>query len=796
VAVIARKIEIEILGDSRSLERAFGRAGHASTGLGRSLGALGRTAKIAIGAGVGAGIVGLGFALHASVKEFEQAQQAAAQTAAVIKSTGGVANVSAKHVTSLSNALLKKTGIDDEVIQSGENMLLTFRNIRNEVGKGNDIFDQATVAGLDMSKAMEGAGFEGGSLKTTMIRLGKALNDPVRGMTALRRVGVMFTKAQEETIKKLETTGHHMKAQKLILAELTKEFGGSAAAAGKTLPGQLTILRESLKNFGASIVAKAIPPLTDFFGWLGKIAAAPTLKLKFDLAVGGIKDFGTRIQAQIQSAVSGVDWAPIGRHLGQAIGASIVFTDAAVSRALSSLIGFMNAHAQSFADVGLTIALTMVSRLFDPGFWLSHWKILVGLASIVLLKGLGRVGGEAGLALVRGLATAPVRAVIRRIEVEFYRLPVAAQAAIRQVGRVITEGFGWAVGVVKALLGGLRAEFPKIATAIRAGFKVGAILAVIGAIQTVIRKVQDLWGWLKHLVEHVWNVKVSIHIPTPSVPGLGSSRKHDPFKGRGGATGGIVPGPRGAGDVVPMMLSPGEIILNPKQQQALGGPRYLSELFGFRGEHGPGSSMAAGGRVRRGHRAPGRVRHRRHPGRQFGDPGRNLSDPTELPLSIQEAIADAELTGPTADDLVAYRAAEAFYAGLIGPPSMLGPADRVKAKQELRSVRDTIAGLGGGGGDGSADLQAQLDQANARLGVANESARLANAFVAATGVFGGGGGGAGGGYGSNTGSGGHTFNFNSLFPYTEEQARQAAAAAAQGAGSQPYRSTSVVPTGY
>ena len=40
---------------------------------------------------------------------------------------------------------MNKSGIDDEAIQSGENLLLTFTDIRNEVGKGNDIFNQATT---------------------------------------------------------------------------------------------------------------------------------------------------------------------------------------------------------------------------------------------------------------------------------------------------------------------------------------------------------------------------------------------------------------------------------------------------------------------------------------------------------------------------------------------------------------------------------------------------------------------------------------------------------------------------
>src|SRR3990167_5494591 len=58
-----RKLEVEIVGDARSLERAFGRAGHAGDGFGRSLASLGKVAAVA-GAAIAAG-VGVGLAVAA-----------------------------------------------------------------------------------------------------------------------------------------------------------------------------------------------------------------------------------------------------------------------------------------------------------------------------------------------------------------------------------------------------------------------------------------------------------------------------------------------------------------------------------------------------------------------------------------------------------------------------------------------------------------------------------------------------------------------------------------------------------
>lgn len=224
--------------------------------------------------------------LQVGTAEFMEQQKVAAQTGAVLKSTGGIANVTAKQMNSLSTALMKKSGVDDEAIQSGQNLLLTFTKIRNETGKGNDIFDQATVATLDLSVAM------GKDLNSSAILVGKALNDPVKGATALSRAGVQLTKGQKDQIQAFVDSGRVLEAQKIILGELTTQFGGSAEAAGKTLPGQLNILKQTFSNLAGDLVGRFLPSLTNvatrLTEFIGQFAAAPTLQAKIKLVVGSI----------------------------------------------------------------------------------------------------------------------------------------------------------------------------------------------------------------------------------------------------------------------------------------------------------------------------------------------------------------------------------------------------------------------------------------------------------------------------------------------------------------------------
>jgi hypothetical protein len=264
--------------------------------------------KYAALAAGGAIAYGLGKTAKIGFDEFLEGQRVTAQTNAVIKSTAGIANVTAGQVDKLADSLMRKSGVDDEAIKSGSNMLLTFTKIRNETGRGNDVFDRATKATLDLSVAM------GKDMQSSAILVGKALNDPIKGATALSRAGVQLTQSQKDTIKAMVESGNVMGAQKIILGELTTQFGGSAEAAGKTFSGQLNILKETFSNLAGEIVSRFVPTLVriaqfvaplilqalDAIGKLIDMFVAPAIRR---LSGAATENFG-RIQ-QVASAVFG-----------------------------------------------------------------------------------------------------------------------------------------------------------------------------------------------------------------------------------------------------------------------------------------------------------------------------------------------------------------------------------------------------------------------------------------------------------------------------------------------------------
>ncbi len=206
-----------------------------------------------------------------SVNSLARIEKINTQTETVIKSTGNAAGVSAKHVEDLAGALENTTATEAEATQEGANLLLTFKNIRNGVGKGNDVFDQSTKALVDMSRAM------GTEPKAAAMQLGKALNDPVKGITQLTRVGVTFSEEQQNTIKSMVEMGDTAGAQKIMLEELNSQFGGSGEAYAKTYAGQMELLGHSFGTLGETIMGAAMPAIQGFiqglvpvFQWLSE----------------------------------------------------------------------------------------------------------------------------------------------------------------------------------------------------------------------------------------------------------------------------------------------------------------------------------------------------------------------------------------------------------------------------------------------------------------------------------------------------------------------------------------------
>lgn len=194
------------------------------------LGMLTTFKKLAIGTSIGTAI---GFTLREIYQNTAEAEKVQAQLAARIQSTGGAAGLALPELNRMAKELQSVSTYGDEAIGSAQAMLLTFTKV------GRETFPQAMEAILDVSTALEQ------DLNTSAKMVGKALNDPVKGMNTLTRAGVQFSTEQKAVVKALVKTGDMAGAQKIILGELETQMGGSARAARNTLGGAFTALKEA-----------------------------------------------------------------------------------------------------------------------------------------------------------------------------------------------------------------------------------------------------------------------------------------------------------------------------------------------------------------------------------------------------------------------------------------------------------------------------------------------------------------------------------------------------------------------
>jgi hypothetical protein len=248
----------------------------------------------------GVGLAALAYVGFSSAKQFltdamtsaKESEKVMAQLGAVIASTGGVSGMTATSVSALTDKLNLHTIISKASILEGENLLLTFTKI------GKDVFPEASQAILDMSQAL------GKDTSSSAVMLGKALNDPISGMTALKKAGVSFTEQQKKQIETMQKSGNLAGAQKLILKELATEFGGSAEAQTKTAAGIEILVEKQLAALKKQTGQALLPLYTDLLK-IG-IGAMPAVTAGFVKIIEGVKTFSVFAKTNIIPTVKTV----------------------------------------------------------------------------------------------------------------------------------------------------------------------------------------------------------------------------------------------------------------------------------------------------------------------------------------------------------------------------------------------------------------------------------------------------------------------------------------------------------
>jgi hypothetical protein len=517
---MAAKILFQLVGEATSAVAAFKKTTDAS----KTTADAAKTTGSSLGKIAGA--VATGYAVtkvvefgKSTVKAAEESMVAHNRLVATFKGVGDTTGKAAASAEKYAGTLSKQTGVDDEVIMSAQALLATFHTVSNASGMQSGVFNRATAAAADLAAA----GY--GDLNSNAIQLGKALEDPVKGMAALSKSGVTFTEQQKAAIKQMEKSGDHLGAQKIVLGNVESQVKGTAAATATSSAKMSVAWGNAQEAIGTTIlpaVSKIMDQLTKLFGlveanssWLMPlIGGFITLAGTFLVISKTVTIFKTALEG-VKLAVSGVKLAWMllnSSFLASPLGLIIVGIVAVVA---ALVILYLKVDwFRNFVDNAFRAIIGAAQGL---------WRGLV-VTFNAIVSFLQR-WGQVILAVILGPWYLVFRLVMAAIRGGWSGIVAEISGWVGFIGRmlapianVVSAPFRAAWGLINAyLISPLRGAFSGVAGAIS-----GALAGVTGAIT---RPFQAAWDFIQSRIigplKSVWNgiagTLNSISISTPGV---------------------------------------------------------------------------------------------------------------------------------------------------------------------------------------------------------------------------------------------------------------------------------------
>jgi hypothetical protein len=432
MASTSRTLKLSILADVNDLKKKLGEADKSVESNSKKISDFGKKAALAFAA-VGAAAVVFG---KKAIDAGERLATANARIAQINKSMnlfGDSTDEVTKRLISYAEATARATGIDTNSIKATQAKLLTFKELAKTAGELGGEFDRATKAAIDLAAA----GF--GSAETNAVQLGKALQDPIKGLTALSRSGVTFTEVEQERIKTLVQSNQVGEAQKLILEAIEAQVGGTALAtanASERMRVGFTQVQEKIglallptfERFSNYLLETTIPIIESFINGITNVG------LGADEASIKAFEFGERVRSIIKFIISIKDELFI---LGGIIATvfvanKIIAFVAAVQTLITAMVALRAAAtaasvATAFATGGGSIAAGAVA--------LAAAGIATGVVSSAVSG--SNAANTASKATAGQLATAAARAgtTVNNITVQ----AVDSEGAARAVAKVLNE---------------------------------------------------------------------------------------------------------------------------------------------------------------------------------------------------------------------------------------------------------------------------------------------------------------------------------------------------------------------
>jgi phage-related protein len=349
-----RNVNVVIKGDydNSDVQRAIRelqKLGNVADDQNHKFSTLGKVGAVAAAAGLAiAAKATIDFA-SASVDAAQEAQVADARFAQVAKQMGFVDGAFAgatKRANEYAGALSKQIGIEDESIKAVQAKLLTFKAVGQTVDEAGGQFDRATQAAYDLAAT----GF--GTAESNATQLGKALQDPIKGLASLSRAGVTFTATEKDTIKALVESGQAGKAQEMVLKAIETQVGGTAAATATSAAKMKVSFSELQESVGGAL----LPVLNEF---------ADTLVPIFDSLQGPLTAVAKSVADVLGGALKAI--APLLPTLAESLGKLAGSIGTILTTAISALIPVLTPLLTVFSDLASRIGPLLAPLLEKIG---------------------------------------------------------------------------------------------------------------------------------------------------------------------------------------------------------------------------------------------------------------------------------------------------------------------------------------------------------------------------------------------------------------------------------------------
>ena len=399
------------------------------------------TDKAVLPAGVALTAVSGAFTFMAKkAEEAEIAQRRLAQ----IMSSMGYPEATAR-VSAYADELEKNLAVDGELIKTTQAKLATFANLTKSVNESGGAFDRATVAALDLAAA----GF--GSAETNAVQLGKALQDPVKGIGALARAGVTFTAQEKEKIKTLVESGQTLQAQDMILKAIETQVGGTAEASKSSFAAIQISLENAAESIG-SVLLPVVDTLAGVFAGFASFAEENTgLFITLGAVIGGIAaaviavNTALKIQMAIETLANGIKatFALLTGTQTAATGANtvaLVGQTAATAAATTAQTGLNTAMALN--PIGLIIvAIVALIAAFVLAYKKIDW-FRAGVNKVInLIIGYFEFMINAWIKVINGLTSGinKVSGLLGKVGIDIPKIGQIAEVTFGRIGDAATK---------------------------------------------------------------------------------------------------------------------------------------------------------------------------------------------------------------------------------------------------------------------------------------------------------------------------------------------------------------------